>query len=243
MQRTLIRAMLTALALSFASGASAQAPAHRWSLDFGLGWDKSISGNINSGAIGTLNGQSVVFLKNTYEDVYGVGLHLSGGLGYLWRDNDEIRVIVTFQSLGADLTRMGDLGVSNLYGVFDDYQSVTWEVGYRRYYPVNPHVRVFGGGLLGLGFIDKTRVDLAAPTINFRQTTDFYDKTTAATISFEGGALLDLNARLGVFAQLGIRYVSGMSQSNALIGVGLDKVDDHSARWAVPFTMGVKVHF
>jgi hypothetical protein len=34
-----------------------------------------------------------------------------------------------------------------------------------------------------------------------------------------------------------------MSQSNALIGVGLDKVDDHSARWAVPFTMGVKVHF
>jgi len=243
MQRTFIRALLAALALSFASRASAQAPAHRWSVDFGLGWDKSISGNINSGAIGTLNGQSVVFLKNTYEDVYGVGLHLGGSVGYMLRDNDEVRLIVTFQSLGADLTRMGDLGVSNLYGQFDDYQSVTWEAGYRRYYPVNPHVRVFGGGSLGLGFIDKTRIDLAAPTINFHQTSDFYDKTTAATISFEGGALLDLNARLGVFAQLGIRYVSGMSQTNALIGAGLDKVDDHSARWAVPFTMGVKVHF
>src|SRR3954453_12401754 len=109
MQNHLFRGLFIAVALSVASRASAQttpaAPAarsDRFSVDFGLGWDKSISGNINSGAIGTLNGQPVVFLKNTYENVYGVGLHLRGGFGYRLRANDEARIVVTFQSLTAD---------------------------------------------------------------------------------------------------------------------------------------------
>ena len=40
-----------------------------WSVDFGLGIDNSISGTVNSSAIGRLNNQSVVILKNSYEDV------------------------------------------------------------------------------------------------------------------------------------------------------------------------------
>jgi len=59
------------LCLTGAQGvANAQtAPDYRWSVDFGIGFDNSISGNINSGAIGTLNNQAVVITKNKYEDV------------------------------------------------------------------------------------------------------------------------------------------------------------------------------
>ena len=38
---------------------------HRWRLEVGVGWDNSLAGNINSGAIGTLNDQVVVVLPNS----------------------------------------------------------------------------------------------------------------------------------------------------------------------------------
>ena len=64
-----------AILFGVASMAHAQTgrPERPWSVDFGIGWDNGISGNINSSAIGTLNDQAVVILKNKYEDVYGTG--------------------------------------------------------------------------------------------------------------------------------------------------------------------------
>ena len=55
--------------------APAPAREHCWSAEFGLGFDNSMSGNINSGGVGNLNNQAVVITKNRYEDVYGTGLH------------------------------------------------------------------------------------------------------------------------------------------------------------------------
>ena len=89
---------------------------YRWSAEFGLGFDNSISGNINSGAVGTINNQAVVITKNRYEDVYGTGLHLRFGGGYMLRESTEVRATFTYQSVDADLTRMGDIGSSSLYG-------------------------------------------------------------------------------------------------------------------------------
>ena len=111
----------------------APASDYRWSVDVGIGFDNSISGNINSGAIGTLNGQAVVFTKNTYEDVYGTGFHLRFGGGYMLNEDTEVRACFTYQSLGADLARMGDIGLSNLYGQYDDYKTFGLDFGYRRY--------------------------------------------------------------------------------------------------------------
>ena len=56
-QQSFIRVLFTAQILGFASAAYAQPymPDRPWSVDFGIGWDNTISGNINSGAIGTLN--------------------------------------------------------------------------------------------------------------------------------------------------------------------------------------------
>jgi hypothetical protein len=41
------------------------------------GIDKSVNGNVNSGAIGRLNNQAAAILPQPYGDVYGTGLHLS----------------------------------------------------------------------------------------------------------------------------------------------------------------------
>ena len=228
--------------------ARAQQPAYvadtPWSVEFGIGWDNSISGNINSSAIGTLNNQAVVITKNSYEDVYGTGLHMRFGGGYLLDDVTEVRGTFTLQSLDADLTPMGDIGVSRLYAQYADYQSFGLDVGLRRYLDVTDGVRAYGEGTIGLAFIDETDVILVAPAANLAgNATDFYDKTAAFTLGANAGVMVRAGSRLDVFAQLGLRWVSGMSAVDNLEGTGLDTINDKSGRWTMPFLTGVRVRF
>ena len=88
-----------------------------------------------------VNNQTVAILKNTYKDVYGTGLHQRFGGGYMLEENSALRVTFSLQSLDADLVPMGDLGVSNLYGQYDDYQSFGIDLGYRRNVPVEGSIR------------------------------------------------------------------------------------------------------
>jgi len=224
--------------------APAPAREHRWSAEFGLGFDNSISGNINSSGVGTINNQAVVITKNRYEDVYGTGLHVRFGGGYMLKDDTEVRATFTFQSVDADLTRMGDIGSSSLYGQYDDYQSWGLDVGLRRYTDIAYRFRLYGEGTIGLAFIDETDVELVAPGANLAGTaTDFYDRTAAFTVAGNAGVLFQASERLGVFGQLGLRYVSGMSQVDGLAGTGLEDINDNSARWTLPFLVGVRARF
>jgi len=239
---------LTIIVASLAAVTAATAqtvPDYRWSFDVGIGFDNGISGNINSGAIGTLNGQAVVFTKNTYEDVYGTGLHVRFGGGYLLNEDSEVRASFTYQSLGADLTRMGDLGLSNLYGQYDDYKTFGLDVGYRRYATERwGRVTPFAEGTLGIAFINEIDVLLAAPQANLVQNaTDFYDRTAAFTFGVSGGVLLPISTRSDLSLQVGLRYVTGLSQVDALVGTGLEEINNNSARWTLPFVMGIRTRF
>ena len=69
-------AVLSALGVAPAAQAQPSVLDYRWSFDVGLGWDNSLSGNINSGAIGNLDGKTAVVTPNSYSDVYGTGFHL-----------------------------------------------------------------------------------------------------------------------------------------------------------------------
>jgi len=220
------------------------APTSRWSADVGFGLDNSISGNINSSGIGTINNQAVVILKNSYEDVYGTGLHFRFGGGYMLDEFSEVRVTFTFQSLDADLTPLGDIGTSRLYGQYADYQSFGMDVGYRRYADFAPKVRAYGEGTIGLAFIDETDVVLVAPSANLSgNATDFYDKTAAFTLGGNAGVLLQVAEKVGVYGQIGLRYVSGMSSVDGLAGTGLETINDKSSRWTLPVIAGLRVRF
>ena len=66
MRITWFRTATIALTLAFSSVAHAQTNETKWSIDVAIGWDNSISGNINSSTIGTINNQTVVVLTNQY---------------------------------------------------------------------------------------------------------------------------------------------------------------------------------
>jgi opacity protein-like surface antigen len=245
--RRAIHAALAFLLLTVASSAHAQSAdvTYPWSVEFGIGWDNSISGNINSSAIGRINNQAVVVLRNSYEDVYGTGLHLRFGGGYMIDEVSELRATFTLQSLDADLAVMGDIGSSKLYGQYQDYQSFGLDVGFRRYvYGQDREFRPYAEGTIGMAFVDETDVELIAPSINLSgNATDFYDRTAAFSMGANVGVLWQLAEQFGTFGQIGVRYVTGMSAVDGLEGTGLESINDKSARWTLPFLIGVRARF
>jgi hypothetical protein len=238
--------IMAAFMLCAASAAQAQStPEDPWSVEIGIGWDNGISGQINSSGIGTLQNQVVVVTKNSYEDVYGTGLHLRFGGGYMFRENTEFRATFTFQSLDADfVVPMGDIGVSNLYGQYTDYQTFGLDVGARKYGNLSESIKGYGEGTIGIGFVDKTDVTLVAPGINLSgQANDFYDQTAAFAFGFAGGLMFQTGEKVDIFTQLGFRWMSGMAEIDDLQATGLDNINDKSSRWTMPFIAGVRYRF
>ena len=214
-----------------------------WNIEVGVGWDNGISGNINSSGIGQINNQVVVVTANSFEEVYGTGLHLRFGGGYLLNEATELVSTFTFQSLDADqVTPMGDIGVSNLYGQYTDYQTFGLDVGLRRYANLSTRLRVYGEGTVGLGFVDKTDVTLVAPSANLaNDVNDFYDQTAAFATGVNVGLIVGTGGRIGFFGQLGLRWMSGMAEVDDLAGTGLDDINNKSSRWTLPFIAGIRV--
>ncbi len=151
LNRFLVVAALVPILLGGAQAAQAQSAENPWSAEVGIGFDNGISGHINSSGVGQIDNQVVVITKNSYEDMYGTGLHLRFGGGYMFNETTEIRVTFTFQSLDADfVTPMGDIGSSNLYAQYTDYQTFGLDVGLRRYWNARPRIRPYGEGTIGL---------------------------------------------------------------------------------------------
>jgi hypothetical protein len=221
----------------------------RLAVDVALGFDNTLSGSINSGAIGTIDGQAAVITPNAYEDVFGSGFQFRVGVGYPHGPQNEIRASFTWQSADADLTRMGDLGVSNLYGQYDDWKSWGFDVGYRKYFVVStpktmPALRPFVEGSVGFARVSEIGVVLSAPSANRTQNVGkFYDASTAFTFDVDGGVLIAIAKKTDLSAQLGLRHVTGLSRVDKLIGTGLDGINDDSARWSLPVLVGIRQRF
>jgi hypothetical protein len=216
----------------------------RFVLDLGFGVDLPITGNVNSGAIGTLQGQAAAILPQPYGEVYGTGIQLHFGGGYVLDEKSEVRGVFTYQSADADLVRLGDLGPSSLYGQYSDYKSLGLDVGYRRYMLTQPSFRVYGEATIGIAYISRINVLLAAPQSNivFNQT-DFYDATGAFTWTIGVGVLVPLASQVDFNAQLGLRHVGGLADVDQLVGSGLSEINNDTARLTFPVVIGVRVRF
>ena len=240
---TVVTCLLVTAGIAEAQGQAADES--RWAIDFGVGLDFGVNGNVNSGAIGTLNGLATALLPNSYGDVYGTGIQLRIGGAYALNRVSEVRGVFTFQSADADLVRLGDIGPSSLYAQYSDYQAFGLDVGYRRYMPLDRRdIRVYGEATIGLGFIDAIDAQLAAPQANVVfNSTDFYDQTSAFTWSFSAGVLFSIAEHLDLNAQVGLRHVSGLSDVDQFVGTGLEEINNDSGRLTFPVIVGIRYRF
>lgn len=241
----LLKPAMFAASLLAASNAAAQQAEEKWVFDVGFGIDFSVNGNVNSGAIGQLQGQTTAILPNSYGDVYGSGPHFRFGGGYMLNPESELRGVFTYQSADADLVRMGDIGPSSLYGQYSDYKTLAFDFGYRRYVPIEGQSsRLYGEATIGLAYIETINVQLAAPQSNIIfNNTDFYDQAAAFTWGVSIGVMIPVAARVDVNAQVGLRSTSGLSEVDQLVGTGLDEINDDSARLTFPIVVGLRFRF
>jgi hypothetical protein len=217
----------------------------KWSLDVGVGIDPSINGNINSGAIGTLQGQATAILPQSYGDVYGTGSHFRFGAGYALDDMAELRGTFTWQTADANLVRLGDIGASSLYAQYSDYKSLGLDLGYRRYAPIElKDTRLYGEATIGLAFIDRINAQFAAPQSNLTfNSTDFYDRTAAFTWGLNIGGLFRVAEKVDFNAQFGLRHVSGLAEVDQFVGTGLDNTNNDTGRLTFPIVVGLRFRF
>jgi len=244
-RRRVLAFAIGSCALLGASSAEAQGQsgASRWVIDLGVGLNPSINGNVNSGAIGTLQGQTAALLPNSYGDVYGTGIEFRFGGGYELTGNSELRGMFIWQTADADLVRMGDYGPSSLYGQYSDYKAFGFDFGYRRYMPLSTSgFRVYAEGAIGIADVNRINIQLAAPQSNLvMNNTDFYDGTAAFTWSVGAGVLFPIGKNVDFNAQLGLHHVGGLSDVDQLVGTGLDTINNDSARLTFPIIVGVRI--
>jgi hypothetical protein len=239
-------AFVTVLLIASPRDARAQSQGEsRWSVDLGFGVEPSLRGNVNSGVIGTLQGQTAAILPQSYGDVYGTGIEFRFGGAYTLDKLSEVRGMFIFQSADADLVRLGDIGASSLYGQYSDYSSFALDVGYRRYMDLSTkNLRVYAEGTIGLGFINRVNVQFAAPASNVVfNNTDFYDRTAAFTWGIGAGVLFPIAEKVDFNIQMGLRHVSGLSDVDQLVGTNLQNINNDSARLTFPLVLGVRIHF
>jgi outer membrane protein with beta-barrel domain len=244
MQRWFLAIVMSGLAVTPVFGQQTEDLASRVVLDFGVGFDPSINGNVNSGAIGVLRGQATAILPQPYGDIYGTTLGWYVGGGYVVNHETEVRAGFTWQSADADLVHMGDIGPSSLYGQYSDYKSFGLDVGLRRYFLQSKTFRPYGEASIGLAWIDRIDVLLAAPRANLTfDNTDFLDATAAFTWNLSFGALVPISDRVDAGLQLGLRHVGGMSPVDQFVGTGLEDINNDTARLSFPIRVTVRVRF
>jgi Outer membrane protein beta-barrel domain len=247
MRKRIAGIFLTALLFAWpAYSQSASAPANPWSAEVSVGWDINLSGALFKSGIGTLDGRPTVIEEQSYGDVFGTGVQWRFGGGYMYDERQEFRAALTIQNVSADVVELGTVDARPLFGTFDDYTSVAFDVGYRYHLDElqDGRVRPYVGGTIGLAFISEMDADLAVPELGIViNDANFYDGTTAFAFGVEGGALVGLNDRLDLNVDLGFRYTGGMSDIDPLVGSGLEDINDDSGRWTLPLMVGLRFKF
>jgi len=216
-----------------------------WFADVAIGFAPSVNGNVNSGAIGSLEGQTAAILPQSYGEVYGTGPDFRFGGGYSMNELVELRGMFVYQTADADLVRLGDFGESSLYAQYSDYQSLGLDLGIRGYFPLEEtSIRPYGEVTIGAAFIDAIDVVFAAPQSNvILDETNFYDQAGAFTFGVNFGILMPLNDRLDFNAQFGVRHVSGLPEVAQFTGSGLESINSDSSRLTMPIVLGLRIYF
>jgi len=226
------------------TAALAQTDEGRWNLEATVGWDVGLSGDFLAAAIGTLNSVPIIIQTQSYDKLYGTGVQWQIGLGYRLDDHGEVRGHFTYQRSGADAVLVGKAGTSDLFATFEDYRVFSLEGGYRRYFEHRGKLRPYAGVMLGLADIPRINGVFGATQSSAVQfATDLYDGTAAFTFAVNGGALYRLTDRADLKTEIGFRRTSGLAQIDDLVGTGLERVNDRSARWSLPIAIGVHVRF
>lgn len=244
MKTARISAFLCALTVA-AAPAFAQTSDRPWSVSFDIGTERALSGDLHGAGNGTVLALPTQVSARTYNDIYGMGFQWTAGLGYAVSSSGELRGQFSWAKGTADRLKVGTVANLDLFGLFDDDQSMGVELGYRQYLGgsdarVRPYLGVFGG----VSRVDAIKAEFTVPAASVTLSgVDMYEESTVPVF----GANVGLQAKLSdaLFLQLGadLRWRGDLSPKDGLAGTGLERINDESRRWSLPVSAGLTIRF
>jgi hypothetical protein len=232
-------ALLTAPSVAWAQVELADT---RWSVFGSVGFESPLSGNVSSAVTGVLTGTPLVLGNVAGSEVYGSLARWHFGAGVKLTDRSEILGSFSYSAGGGSRATIGVTPGLLYVGDFDDAGEKSFEVGYRYhlapYARVTPYVGGWGGMVRGNGIgAALTIPNDPRPAINL----PILDGSSAGVLSGGGGVMVALTSRVALTADVNIRWRGALNSANVLVGTGLDKIGQDSARWSVPAVFGLMI--
>lgn len=229
---------------------------HRLTVSALWGPDNSISGDVITNGSGFYQSTIPINFDDTsYDDIYGRMSLFKVGVGYRTSPRTEAVVNLAFGSSGSEVVQVGTVGDANapLFADFDDYSY--WGIeGGQRFYFARVRFTPYAGYIVGinrLSSIDATFTSTPVGTQPGVVLPDqvFFDSSWAFSFGPLGGVLVGLGP-FEVMAEIGFRYMGGLSDVDVLSGVqnpltgdDLREINSDSGRWSIPITFGARIRF
>ena len=240
---TVMVCLLAATGVARAQGQAADES--KWAVDVGVGIDFGVNGNVNSGAIGRLNGLATAFLPRAMAT--STARASSSGLAGPTRSTRSRRCVASSRSNRPTPTWCGSgtIGPSSLYGQYSDYQAsgsmsdtaATCRSTAATSASTERRPSASGSSMPSTSSSQRRRRMWSS----IRRTST--NQTSAFTWSFGAGILFTIAEHIDLNAQVGLRHVSGLSEVDQFAGTGLEDINNDSGRLTFPVIVGLRYHF
>lgn len=214
-----------------------------WSVSFDAGTQLAVSGDVHGGGTGTVLALPTSVSAKSYNDIYGQGFYWAAGLGYRLTPRGELRVQAGYTANAAERVQVGTVATLPLFAQFADYKALGIDFGYRQYLSTSK-LRPFVGGSVGFTRIDAIASTFTVPAAGVTLAdVPMNGSSTVPSFALSGGAQMMLTDHIGVQGGVDLRWHGNLKQNEGLAGTGLERINDETARWALPVTAGITYRF
>lgn len=234
--------MIPALAAGLVAGAAAPASAQGFTLSFDLGTVRSLSGEMHNDATGILAGQPASVQAREYDEIYDSQTNFAVTLGYLIGADAELRVGY-FRTMGeAGNVQVGSVGGAPLFAEFSDYTVSGFDFGFRTYF--GQVVQPYFGTSAGWATIEAIDGTFTVPSSSLTfADVPMTNDTTVIQFALSAGLHVPIGDHFGIYGGVDLRWLNELDDEDGLAGTGLEGLNDDTARWLMPISIGARIRF
>jgi hypothetical protein len=235
------RSVVVAVALAaglWPSSGYAQGLENTRSVSVAVGTGVALSGNVITEAAGRINDVPTVFVEqgygNHFSDALRVRVTGSMGLDY----NKEAFATFAYNKINATERVTGSSGGYPLYTRFSNTSAIDVEGGVRYYFVPEGATRIYVAGVGGIRFHDRVGATIRVLELGLTlNDLDYFNSSTLFIFGADTGVSRDINDKLAIGAEIGLRYQPGLSPAPILQGTGLEGINNTGSRWALPLSV------
>jgi len=214
------------------------------SLAVTVGTGLALSGNVIEEGSGQINGTPSVFVEQAYGNHFSDALRLraTGGMGLDY--NKEAFLSLAYDKINGTERVTGSSGGYPLYTRFSNTKAIDIEGGLRYYFLPEGPTRTYLAGVAGLRFHDPVTATIRVLELGLTLSNlDYFKSSTLFIFGTDAGLTRDVNDRLAVGAEIGLRFQPGLSPAPIFQGTTLSSINHTGSRWSLPISVSATWKF